>query len=124
MAEAINTKFTYVIEPEERSDSLAYGQLLEDLVARTPASARATVRVVTTVPEGGGAPKRESGYPDDAMAIFGAAVLAFGDVELATDWMESPLESLAGGTPRDLSLTEAGRQKLREILLRIEHGMY
>jgi len=49
-------------------------------------------------------------------------VLGDGDRETALHWMNAPQFGLAEVTPRSLLSTEPGRQQVRALLQRIEHG--
>lgn len=56
--------------------------------------------------------------------VGGHAEKVFEDAALARDWMVSPNRALAGSTPIELLDTDAGAERVDEILYRIEHGIF
>lgn len=56
------------------------------------------------------------------IATLAAHVL--GSAALARGWLEEPAIALDGRRPADLMTSETGRQLVRELLLRIEYGVY
>jgi putative toxin-antitoxin system antitoxin component (TIGR02293 family) len=46
----------------------------------------------------------------------------FGARNTALSWLEEPQFALRGARPRELLATEAGRQQVRSLLLRVEHS--
>ncbi|HEX2366224.1 MAG TPA: MbcA/ParS/Xre antitoxin family protein [Bradyrhizobium sp.] len=48
----------------------------------------------------------------------------FGDKEKAKAWLNRPNPSLSGRRPIDLLKDEAGTSIIREILERIDHGVF
>ncbi len=59
------------------------------------------------------------------LARVGAhALVALGDPGKARDWMTSPNRALGNTAPVDLLDTDAGAERVEEILHRIEHGIY
>ena len=66
---------------------------------------------------------------DDKVAniqsIFKLAEKVLGSSELANKWMESEIPSLDHKSPREVLLNEDdGYEKLKSILLKIEHSIY
>jgi len=47
-----------------------------------------------------------------------------GDLDTALDWLTSPNRALAGERPLRLLDTDVGAEQVRELLGRIEHGVY
>lgn len=66
--------------------------------------------------------------PDLSDRIYAIAMLyelaqqVLGDRDTALEWMNAPQLGLAEITPRSLLSTEPGRQQVRALLLRIDHG--
>lgn len=56
-------------------------------------------------------------------AIYAQAQEVFGDRSTATSWLAEPHPSLAQRAPRALLRSELGRQQVRALLNRIEHGL-
>jgi putative toxin-antitoxin system antitoxin component (TIGR02293 family) len=62
---------------------------------------------------------------DRLYAVASAYALAegvFGERDSAIAWLEDPQFAFRGQRPRDLLSSEAGRQQVRSLLLRIEHA--
>lgn len=64
----------------------------------------------------------EHGSPPDEIATHAAKVL--GSPALADRWLQLPAIALDGRRPADLLATEQGTQSVRELLMRIEYGVY
>ncbi len=54
--------------------------------------------------------------------VYALADEVLGDRDAALQWMNEPQFGLAEAAPRSLLSTEPGRQQVRALLLRIEHG--
>ena len=48
----------------------------------------------------------------------------FGDKMKAADWLNFPRKQFNGKTPNEMAQTVEGKEAVREILGRIEHGMF
>jgi len=48
----------------------------------------------------------------------------FGDAETAQDWISAPNRALEGVSPIDIMDTDAGVERIEEILTRVERGVY
>lgn len=59
-----------------------------------------------------------------AMDVTRYAVEVFGDADTAAAWIKEPNPALGGVTPLSLLDTEPGTTKVREVLTRIEYGVY
>jgi putative toxin-antitoxin system antitoxin component (TIGR02293 family) len=55
-------------------------------------------------------------------SVYALAESVFGERDTAVAWLEEPQFALRGRRPRELLSTEAGRQQVRSLLLRIEHA--
>ena len=55
-------------------------------------------------------------------SIYALSEEVFGARDTAVSWLEEPQFALRGRRPRELLATEAGRQQVRSLLLRIEHA--
>lgn len=62
-----------------------------------------------------------SGLPDDILQL---AIQVLGSQVLAELWLEQPAVALDGRRPGELLRSEAGAQAVRELLMRIEFGIY
>jgi len=62
-----------------------------------------------------------SDLPDDIQQL---AVQVLGSQALAELWLEQPAMALDGRCPRELLKNETGAQAVRELLMRIEFGVY
>lgn len=62
-----------------------------------------------------------SDLPDDIQQL---AVQVLGSQALAKLWLEQPAVALEGRCPGELLGSEAGTQTVRELLIRIEFGVY
>lgn len=47
-----------------------------------------------------------------------------GDLNVAVDWLTSPIATLNGDAPVDRLNSDEGRELIRKILGRIEHGVF
>lgn len=56
--------------------------------------------------------------------ILDLAVEVFGDLEVARTWLERPNRVLQGSTPLELLDTDAGVERVTQMLNRIEYGVY
>lgn len=59
--------------------------------------------------------------PTDLQAL---AAHVLGSRVLADEWMSSPAVAFDGWRPADMLRTSKGREAVRELLLRIEYGVY
>lgn len=70
----------------------------------------------------------EKGWiPETAVAgepVIALAKRVFGDPTKADRWLREPKQSLGGRTPLEIIDDEVGEQRVREMLYRIEHGMF
>jgi Antitoxin Xre/MbcA/ParS C-terminal toxin-binding domain len=66
------------------------------------------------------APKK----PTPIAELTNLAADVFEDRPEARRWMDSPLHALGGRTPRDLCRTKTGAEQVRQLLGRIEHGVF
>jgi putative toxin-antitoxin system antitoxin component (TIGR02293 family) len=55
-------------------------------------------------------------------SIYALSEEVFGARDTAVSWLEEPQFALRSRRPRELLATEAGRQQVRSLLLRIEHA--
>jgi len=55
-------------------------------------------------------------------ALYAEAEQVFADHQTALDWLAAPPFAFAGKTPRELIASEIGREQVRALLRRIEHG--
>ena len=58
------------------------------------------------------------------MEIPELAAQVLGNAEGAQEWLRCPAWSLAGVKPVDLLSNKEGRETVRELLIRIEYGVY
>lgn len=49
---------------------------------------------------------------------------AFGSEQKARRWLTRPHDAFDGDTPREVARTEDGRDRIYDVLGRIEHGVY
>jgi len=57
--------------------------------------------------------------------IFALAVGLFeGDLETASEWLQSPCHALDGQTPLDYAATELGAREVEAVIGRLEHGVF
>jgi putative toxin-antitoxin system antitoxin component (TIGR02293 family) len=47
-----------------------------------------------------------------------------GNAEVAQQWMNQPAVALSGAVPVDLLSNPEGREAVRDLLMRIEYGVY
>lgn len=59
--------------------------------------------------------------PDDILAL---ATRVLGSRSLARSWFQRPAVALDGRRPSELLSSEEGIRSVRELLLRIEYGVY
>lgn len=62
-----------------------------------------------------------SGFPADVHQL---AVQVLGSQALVARWMERPAPALDGRRPGELLGDDAGVEAVRELLIRIEYGVY
>ncbi|MEO1672894.1 MAG: antitoxin Xre/MbcA/ParS toxin-binding domain-containing protein [Cyanobacteria bacterium J06631_2] len=60
----------------------------------------------------------------DTLRVFQAAINAFEDEELATEWLHTSIPALAGERPINLCDTAEGREIVKESLRTIEYGEF
>ncbi|OHZ01209.1 antitoxin Xre/MbcA/ParS toxin-binding domain-containing protein [Salinicola sp. MIT1003] len=60
----------------------------------------------------------------DTLRVYREAVNVFGNVEVARDWLGTPINALSGSKPIDMFDTSEGRSLVRSILRKIEHGEF
>jgi putative toxin-antitoxin system antitoxin component (TIGR02293 family) len=56
-------------------------------------------------------------------SLYARAIDVLGDRESALEWIGEPQFALGGATPQALLSSERGRQEVRTLLLRLEHGL-
>lgn len=56
--------------------------------------------------------------------LLAVVTAAIGDATRAALWLETPLRIFLGRTPRDTATTEEGWRLVRQVLVRIEYGVY
>lgn len=56
--------------------------------------------------------------------VLGQAAYVLGDERLAAEWLTRPAVGLGKRTPCSLLLEPDGYRQVRELLVRIEHGVY
>jgi putative toxin-antitoxin system antitoxin component (TIGR02293 family) len=56
--------------------------------------------------------------------LIARAVEVLGNTQDALQWLETSKSALGHKIPFDLASTEAGRQKVLDLLGRIEHGVF
>lgn len=56
--------------------------------------------------------------------IAALAEHVLGSADLAKHWLQQPALALDGQLPIDLISSELGRQAVRDLLLRLEYGVY
>lgn len=59
-----------------------------------------------------------------ALVLSEAILLFEGDTQRAVKWMSSPKIALGGDTPLEYIDTEIGTQEVRDLISRIEHGVF
>ncbi len=60
-----------------------------------------------------------------ASKVFEEAVSLFdGDVEAARDWLQRPQRALGGEKPLTFAQTEIGAREVRDLIGRLEHGVF
>ena len=60
----------------------------------------------------------------DALRLYGQAVMVFGSLEKAGEWIRTPLPALAGDRPEALFDTFEGRHWIAQALRKIEYGEF
>ena len=60
----------------------------------------------------------------DTLRVFFNATDAFGSLERANEWLDTPLPALGGERPADLCDTFEGRRLVQDAIHRIEHGEF
>ena len=55
-------------------------------------------------------------------SVYALALDVFGDRDAAIAWMDDPQFAFSSRRPRALLSSEIGRQQVRDLLFRIEHG--
>jgi len=56
--------------------------------------------------------------------LLSLAVGVFENKAAAMNWWNSPIVALGGQKPSALCVTAKGRQQVRHVLMRIEHGVF
>lgn len=56
--------------------------------------------------------------------VIAHAVAVFGDEHKATHWLSTPLALLDNHAPSDLLDTDAGLERVDQVLTRIEHNIF
>lgn len=84
-------------------------------------SARTLTRLRATKPKLLPADLSEQLY--SVAQIYALAEEVFADHDTALGWMAEPQFGLKSQRPNELVRSEIGRQQVRELLLRIEHGL-
>lgn len=60
----------------------------------------------------------------DTLRVYFEACRIWGDHDTAREWLHSPVPALVGERPVDLFDTFEGRQWVRQVLRKIEHGEF
>ena len=60
----------------------------------------------------------------DTLRVYMLATRIYGSLELATEWLRSPIPALGGEQPVALLDSHAGRELVRQTLRKIEFGEY
>ncbi|MEM8500911.1 MAG: MbcA/ParS/Xre antitoxin family protein [Pseudomonadota bacterium] len=60
----------------------------------------------------------------DTLRVFSKAISVFGDRDIASRWVESPIPALGGLVPLDLCDTFEGRDLVQATLRKIEYGEF
>ncbi len=60
----------------------------------------------------------------DTLRVFSKANSAFGDPDLAREWMDTAIPALGGQTPISLCDTFEGRSLVQAVLRKIEYGEF
>ena len=55
--------------------------------------------------------------------VVAHAIAVFGDEHKAAHWLSTPLPLIGNRTPSDLIETDAGLERVEQILTRIEHNV-
>jgi putative toxin-antitoxin system antitoxin component (TIGR02293 family) len=87
------------------------------------AGQRETAELLRTVIEDLASSER-SGAPVRTLEIKTVADRVFGDEAKAKAWLQRPNQSLSGQKPADLLQDELGAAVVRELLERIDHGIF
>ncbi len=93
-------------------------------------SAHALAETVNIAPRTLARRKKEGRFQTDEserlwrlVRLFGRAETLLGGAE-ARRWMQTPKRALAGKTPLQFADTEPGAQEVRDLLGRLEHGVF
>jgi putative toxin-antitoxin system antitoxin component (TIGR02293 family) len=62
-----------------------------------------------------------SAFPTEITAL---AAQVLGNAEVAQQWLNQPALALSGAVPADLLSNPEGREAVRDLLMRIEYGVY
>ena len=60
----------------------------------------------------------------DTLRLYSHAYSVFGDADITSEWLDSPIPALSGDRPFDLFDTFEGRNWVRETLRKIEFGEF
>ncbi|SHO57485.1 MbcA/ParS/Xre antitoxin family protein [Vibrio quintilis] len=60
----------------------------------------------------------------DTVRVYMQASDVYGSLELAKEWLSTPIPALGGEVPLDIMDTPAGRELVRQTLRKIEYGEY
>ena len=60
----------------------------------------------------------------DTIRVFAQALQVWGDADTAKTWLNTPVPALAGEEPLNLFDTFEGRDWVRQVLRKIEHGEF
>ncbi|QOL25235.1 DUF2384 domain-containing protein [Thalassotalea sp. LPB0316] len=60
----------------------------------------------------------------DTLRVYMLATRIYGSLELASEWLHSPIPALGGEQPVSLLDSHAGRELVRQTLRKIEFGEY
>lgn len=67
------------------------------------------------------------GYDDcegDGSTVRGKVVAALGSEQKADGWLTAPNRALNGCTPQDVLSVPSGRERVLQVLGRLEHGVH
>ena len=60
----------------------------------------------------------------DALRVFYRASTALGGLDIAHEWLETPLPAMGGQRPLDFCDTFSGRRLVQQAIAKIEHGEF
>lgn len=60
----------------------------------------------------------------DALRVFYRASMVLGGLDVAHEWLETPLPAMGGQRPLDFCDTFSGRRLVQQAIARIEHGEF